>query len=170
MRNNKFSLEFKEQVLRKVRERGSQTLSELATEMNVPFGTLKGWIRRQAVEAAAMGLPHGADPLPADQPANSWDAAQRLQALNESHALQGEELHAWCRQKGLYAHQLQQWRAAFCADDQAQQRHSRSAMRELQAKNDKLARELRHKEKALAEAAALLVLQKKFQALWADEV
>jgi hypothetical protein len=32
-----------------------------------------------------------------------------------------------------------------------------------------LQRELRRKEKALAEAAALLVLQKKFQALWEDE-
>lgn len=31
-----------------------------------------------------------------------------------------------------------------------------------------LQRELRRKEKALAEAAALLVLQKKFQALWED--
>ncbi len=42
-------------------------------------------------------------------------------------------------------------------------------MRELQTRNDGLQRELRRKEKALAEAAALLVLQKKFQALWEDE-
>jgi transposase len=33
----------------------------------------------------------------------------------------------------------------------------------------KLERELRRKEKALAEAAALLVLQKKVQAIWGDE-
>jgi hypothetical protein len=32
-----------------------------------------------------------------------------------------------------------------------------------------LERELRRKDKALAEAAALLVLQKKFQALWEEE-
>ena len=159
MRNNKFSLELKEQALRKVRERGSQTLLELANELNVPLGTLKGWIKVQTAARAAVGLP-----------ADNCDAAQRLQALNESHALSGEALHAWCRQKGVYAHQLHQWRAAFCADGEAHQRQSRTALRELQAKNDKLARELRHKEKALAEAAALLVLQKKFQALWADEV
>ena len=42
-------------------------------------------------------------------------------------------------------------------------------MRELQVKHEVLQRELRRKEKALAEAAALLVLQKKFQALWEDE-
>jgi len=42
-------------------------------------------------------------------------------------------------------------------------------VRELQNRNDGLLRVLRRKEKALAEAAALLVLQKKFRAMWADE-
>ena len=42
-------------------------------------------------------------------------------------------------------------------------------MRELQTRHESLQRDLRRKEKALAEAAALLVLQKKFQALWGDE-
>ncbi|VAW74589.1 hypothetical protein MNBD_GAMMA15-1096, partial [hydrothermal vent metagenome] len=36
-------------------------------------------------------------------------------------------------------------------------------------KNRKLEKELRRKEKALAEAAALLILQKKAQAIWGDE-
>jgi hypothetical protein len=40
--------------------------------------------------------------------------------------------------------------------------------KELSKENAKLKKELQRKEKALAEAAALLVLQKKFQALWAD--
>jgi len=42
-------------------------------------------------------------------------------------------------------------------------------VRALTDENAKLKRELVRKEKALAEAAALLILQKKFQALWADE-
>jgi hypothetical protein len=40
--------------------------------------------------------------------------------------------------------------------------------KELSKENAQLKKELQRKEKALAEAAALLVLQKKFQALWAD--
>jgi transposase len=35
-------------------------------------------------------------------------------------------------------------------------------------KNRQLEKELRRKEKALAEAAALLILQKKAQAIWGD--
>ena len=37
------------------------------------------------------------------------------------------------------------------------------------AKNSMVQRELKRKEKALAEAAALLVLQKKYQALWEEK-
>ena len=97
-------------------------------------------------------------------------APERLQALNESHGLSDEALHAWCREKGLYAHQLQAWRDAFCAPTEPVTRQSQAALRELQSRHDLLERQLLRKDKALAEAAALLVLQKKFQALWADEV
>jgi hypothetical protein len=81
----------------------------------------------------------------------------------------GPALHAWCREKGLFEHQLQAWREAFCAGAESTVREGRTALRELQAKHDQLQRDIRRKDKALAEAAALLVLQKKFQALWADE-
>ena len=43
-------------------------------------------------------------------------------------------------------------------------------MRTLKDENDQLKRELTRKERALAEAAALLILQKKFRALWEGEV
>jgi hypothetical protein len=39
----------------------------------------------------------------------------------------------------------------------------------LRLANQQLQRDLNRKEKALAEAAALLVLQKKYRALWAAE-
>jgi transposase-like protein len=166
--HTKHSPEFKEQALRKARERGQRTLQSVADELNIPLSTLKGWQRAHIT--AARGLPHGATPLPADLPCSSWSAAQRLQALNESHALSGEALHAWCREKGLFVHHLQAWREAFCTAAQAPAHpQNRSTLRELQSKNDQLERQLRRKDKALAEAAALLVLQKKFQALWGDE-
>ena len=71
------------------------------------------------------------------------------------------QLHAWCRQKGLFEHQLKAWRAAFCSAPASDTRESKAALRELQLKHEVLQRDLRRKEKALAEAAALLVLAKK---------
>ena len=158
MNRKPHSPEFKEQALRKLRERGSRTQQSVADELNICLSTLKGWL--QGSTKAARG----------EVPAIAWGPSERLQALNESHALSGEALHAWCREKGLFAHQLQAWREAFLKGTEPTTRDSRSAVRELQSKNDLLERQLRRKDKALAEAAALLVLQKKFQALWADEV
>ena len=35
--------DFKEQALSKARQRGERTLDEVAAELNMPLGTLKGW-------------------------------------------------------------------------------------------------------------------------------
>ncbi len=93
--------------------------------------------------------------LPQSLPARQWSAPERLLALQESHGLSGEARHAWCREKGLLMAQ--------------EGRESKAELKALQGKHEVLQRELRRKERALAEAAALLVLQKKFQALLGDE-
>ena len=61
------------------------------------------------------------------------------------------------------------WQIAFCAGGQETASGTRE-VRTLKDENVKLKRELVRKDKALAEAAALLILQKKFRALWEDEV
>jgi transposase-like protein len=166
MTRNRHSLEFREQALSKVRQRGARSVQDIANDLNLPAGTLRKWIG-QANKKDGVPVPEA--PLPADLPAQSWSPAQRLLALNQTHTLSGEELHAWCREKGLFEHQLKAWREAFCSATTADSKEAKSALRELQGKHEVLQRELRRKEKALAEAAALLVLQKKFQALWEDE-
>jgi len=103
---------------------------------------------------------------PAKRP-QDWRPEERLLALQESHGLSGEALNAWCRERGLFAHQLAQWQSDFCSA--AQPRSSsddRQTLRALKAENQRLERELNRKDKALAEAAALLILQKKVRALW----
>ena len=168
MQRNQHSPEFIEQALSKARTRGTRTLATVATELNMSLGTLKGWLKRSRPSGA--GLPHAAT-LPGDVPAAQWTPVQRLLALNESHALTGPALHAWCREKGLFEHQLIQWHDAFCTATQppaasaAEQRLAHAALRDLQGQTAQLQCELRRKDRALAEAAALLVLQKKFQAL-----
>ena len=162
--------EFKEQALSKARQRGSRTLGEVAAELNMPVHTLKGWLKTPGKGGAEVVMP---GQLPQSLPARQWSAAARLLALHESHGLSGEALHAWCREKGLFEHQLNAWREAFCSGPEPEsaqdRRESKAELKALQGKHEVLQRELRRKERALAEAAALLVLQKKFQALLEDE-
>jgi hypothetical protein len=157
-----YSPEFKEQALLKARQRGKQSIRALADELNISFGTLKSWLKSPRAE-----VPHAA-PLPVGGSAHAWSLAQRLQALIQSHALTGEALAAWCREKGLFEHQLHQWHAAFCQPSSVSSPVD-GALRALQRDHAQLQRQLLRKDKALAEAAALLVLQKKFQALWEEE-
>ena len=49
------------------------------------------------------------------------------------------------------------------------QRKKADEIRKLRKKNKELERELRRKDKALAEMSALVVLKKKVVALWGDE-
>jgi len=173
MQKNQYSSEFKEQALSKARQRGSRTLESIATELNLSLGTLKGWIKLS--NRGEVGATAAKPALPSGVSAGQWGARERLLALQESHALSGVALHAWCREKGLFEHQLKQWSDAFCAVGAtasvpgADQRQAPAALRELQVSHDQLKREMRRKDKALAEAAALLVLQKKFRALWEGE-
>ena len=68
----------------------------------------------------------------------------------------------------MFAHHLASWKTAFCAPAKALVETGK--LRNLKDENEQLKRELMRKEKALSEAAALLMLQKKFRALWEDEV
>ena len=162
--------EFIEQALSKARQRGSRTLADVAKELNVPLQTLKGWRQESGKGKAETAVPSS---LPQSLPARQWSAPERLLALQESHGLSGEALHAWCREKGLFEHQLTAWREAFVSspdpETAQERRESKAELKALQGKHEVLQRELRRKERALAEAAALLVLQKKFQALLGDE-
>ena len=169
MQGIKRTPEFKEQALSKARQRGSRTLGEVAAELNMPVQTLKGWLQMSRKGSAKGVRPSS---LGHNLAARQWSAAERLLALHESHGLSGEALHAWCREKGLFEHQLNAWRDAFCGVEpelSQDRRESKAEFKALQGKHEVLQRELRRKERALAEAAALLVLQKKFQALWGDE-
>ena len=149
---------FREQALQKVYSRGDASITSIAEHLNISHWTLKNWMKshqpKHAKGAAARAHPH--------------TAAKRLQLLLDSHALDDVALGAFCRQHGLFAPQLLQWREAF-ETDLTPTPAAREEVRELKHSNAKLERELRRKEKALAEAAALLVLQRNSQSLWEDK-
>ena len=73
--------------------------------------------------------------------------------------------------KGLYPEQIARWKQACIegAGSQNQREQAKDSQLKIARKQIiDLEKDLRRKEKALAESAALLVLQKKFNALWED--
>lgn len=163
MKQRMYADGFKEQALAKVFARSSdQSVRSIAADMGMNLGTLRGWMKQAARDQKNPPVKalHAAD----------WTPAQRLLALHESHGLGEEALNAWCRERGLFAHDLTQWRSDFCESaGTAGRREESEELRQLRLTNMQLQRDLNRKEKALAEAAALLVLQKKYRALWVAE-
>jgi hypothetical protein len=107
----------------------------------------------------------------ARRPAGQRPTSDKFAAVVETAALNEAELSAYCRQRGLYPEQIRAWRLA-CEQandwDRSQTQRLKDARKVDERRIQELERELRIKEKALAETAALLVLRKKAQAIWGD--
>lgn len=160
----RYAPERKEALLRKLLPPHNLSVAELARQEGISEPTLYAW-RKQAKAGGAA--------VPGDQKlTDNWSAEAKLAVVIETAPLSEIELSEYCRGKGLYPEQVKAWRAA-CLSGQQSARAQTQADRE-QAKADKkrirqLERELDRKEKALAEAAALLVLRKKLNAYWGDD-
>ena len=159
----RYSPERKEAVLKKMMPPHNRTIKQLALEAGISEATLYNW--RQEARSKGILMPDG------DSGPTGWNARDKFAAVVESASLNEQETAEYCRRKGFYPHQLEQWRKA-CEDahDWDKQANIKlKAERKTDQKRIKnLEKELQRKEKALAEAAALLVLQKKVQAIWGD--
>jgi transposase-like protein len=153
--------ERKEAILKKLLPPASQSVAEVAKEAGVSEQTIYNW-RKKANQPGA--------PLPrkTTMPDN-WSAETKLAVVIETSPLSESELGQYCRKKGLYVEQVKQWKIQCLTgfkDSKEQQKEVSKKTRADQLKIKSLKKELRHKEKALAETAALLVLRKKLNAFW----
>ncbi len=158
-----YSTERRASVLKKLEPPDAVPLRQLAKAEGISEATLHTW-RRDARSKGRL-LPD------ADAGPEGWTSRDKFAAVVETVAMNEADLAAYCRQRGLYAEQIQPWRAA-CeqANDWARASAQRlgQAIKEEKQRNKTLERDLARKEKALAEAAALLVLRKNAAAIWGD--
>jgi transposase-like protein len=159
-----YSAERKEALLRQMMPPQNRLVSELARESGITEQTLYTW-RRQ--------LRNQGTPVPGSgKNAEEWTSEDKFAVVLETATLNASELAEYCRRKGLFAEQIATWRAACMAANASLAQQTRG--QQAQSKEDKkrirqLEKDLQRKEKALAEAAALLILRKKAQAIWGDK-
>ncbi|MHC1725924.1 MAG: hypothetical protein AB9866_07960 [Syntrophobacteraceae bacterium] len=98
-----------------------------------------------------------------------WTPEEKFDFVIEAGALSESELGAFLRSKGVHEAQLIEWRQMMLSALKAQKAQTSNQRSPENRRIRQLESELDRKEKALAEAAALLMLQKKVQSLWGDE-
>jgi DNA-binding transcriptional MerR regulator len=144
---------FKDRAVARLVPPESATLDEVAREIGVGVSTLERW-RSEALSRPAS--------------TRAWTAAARFDAVLTTAMMDEAGKSAWCRANGVYPQELAAWRQS-ATQALAEPEEARASPQ--QTKRDRrhikeLERELRRKDKALAETAALLVLSKKVAAIF----
>jgi len=160
----RYSQERKESVLRKMLPPNGKSIVAIAKEEGICEATLFNWRKKARIQGRL--LPDS------NVLVTQWTSQNKFAAVVETAAMVEAERSEYCRQRGIYPEDLRRWRCA-CEEangwDAGQKRQleeqSKAQARQLKQQE----REIRYKEKALAETAALLVLKKKLEALYGDE-
>jgi len=158
---NKYSEEFKESIIQKMMPPNAVSVSKLVKETGVSDVTLYKW--RKDYRNQGIAVP--ADKSKPDQ----WAAEDKLAVVIETASLNEVKLSEYCRRKGLYPEQISEWKISALSgyQDSRQMNKEKARFQHQDKKKIKLLEsELRRKEKSLAEAATLLVLSKKCEAIW----
>ena len=151
----RYSSEFKERAVARLLPPESAEVSRMSQEIGVSVATLERW---------------RADALSRPARERAWTAAARLEAVIATAAMDEAQRSAWCREKGVFPSDLAQWRESAISA-LAQPEEARATAQETRADRRRikeLEKDLRRKEKALAETTALLVLRKKLEAIFQE--
>ena len=157
-----YSTGFKEAILKKLNQ-SELSVRKFSQQEGINLSTLYSWQKQFKTTGFSVNKE-----IPTDQ----WSSEEKFTAVLETAALSEVELSEYCRRKGLYPEQIKTWKQACMSANDINSKHPKKAT--VQSKADKkqikqLERELKRKEKALAETAALLVLGKKFDAYYAEK-
>ena len=152
--------DFKAALIARLLPPTNASIPELAQETGVPQNTLYAWRSKNRGQGTASS--HAAD-------STRLSSSEKFTTVLETASMTEIERGEYCRAKGLFPEQIQQWhRTCSEANAMISRRAEHAQVREHKRTIKQLQSELNRKEKALAETAALLVLRKKAQALWGE--
>lgn len=156
-----YSEEFKTNIIAKMLPPNSVPVPDLARDTGIPKDTLYTWrIKHQRVNNSATAKQLSSGGL---------SSAEKFSVVMETASLNEVERSEYCRRKGLYPQQISAWHDLCLQANAWLSPQVDRARLTTQAKRIKqLEAELQRKDKALAETAALLVLQKKVREIWGE--
>jgi len=153
-----YSEEFRASIAARLLPPNNARIADIEKETGVPRDTLYDWRTRYRNK-------QGASPY-SGKLTNQYSPDDKLAVIIETASYNEAELGEYCRRKGIYPIQIANWKASMVQGlisepSRADREQNQKQVRTIQ----NLEKDLARKEKALAEVVALLVLQKKFQAL-----
>jgi transposase-like protein len=163
----RYSEDFKAVVRRRMSPPHRQSVAQISAELCIYVVTLYNWSKALRLQGEVVSA--------SEKEPEGWNAADKFTVVLESSGFNATELSAYCRERGLFPEQVERWRQA--AQDanakpvltMAEQKELEKLRAQDQREIKALRKELQRKEKAMAEMAALLVLQKKWDAFCSED-
>ena len=160
-KNKSYPQDFKDSILKRLEQ--GETVASLADELDVPKSTIYQWVRTNNKKQKNYSINLKSK--------KNWTSEDKFQVVLETSTLTERELAEYCRRKGIYVDEVKSWRDQCLKANQVVIEDPKELKDSLKQEKDRvkiLEKELRFKDKALAETAALLVLRKKANAIWGD--
>ena len=151
-----FSKEFREAVITKIVNRGEQTIAEVCRREGIALSTGSRWVLEGAIVPG----------MKTQKSSGQWTAEEKFKSIVQSESLGEEELGLFLRKEGLHSHQVNAWRADILT---ALGRRPVGVKDNRDQRIKELERDLNRKDKALAEASALPILQTKVNLIWGNK-
>jgi len=144
-------------ILKKVLPPESRSIAEISRESGVNQQTIRNWIKQHESgtfnDVSAESCPRFMTPK------------EKYQVLLDAAGVTEVDRGGFLRERGIHSEHLTIWDQELRDMIDKKPDPKDQELRELKKKNRELEKELQRKEKALAEAAALLVLKKKLDFL-----
>ena len=163
----RYSEAVKTDVMRPMSPPHRQSVAQISAKLGIHVVTLYNWRKAWRLQEEVVPA--------CEKEHEVWGATDKFTVVLETAGLDATELSAYCRERGLYPEQVERWRQASqdANEKPVLTLKEQKELERLRAQDQKeikrLKEELRRKEKALAEAAALLIASKKIQAFWGEE-
>ena len=161
-----YSAAFRNRMVKRLLGPNAMSATALGQETGLHQATLSRWLKEASTITRTMPRKKRAPSAPPSKQPQEWTPEEKLAIVLEASGLSEGELGMFLRAKGVHEAILEEWRRQALAGIRGTERAS--AQQTDGRRVRELEKELRRKDKALAETAALLVLKKKVQAIWGD--
>ena len=157
---------FKSKLVQRLLMPSGPSARKLSQEVGIGQPTLSRWLREATTLESVTKRRKPKQPTATPTRPEARSAEEKLRLVLEAGGLADAELGEFLRRHGIHEADLAAWRKAALGGLGVQPGASTRSNDARRVRE--LEKELRRKDKALAETAALLVLQKKVRAIWGD--
>lgn len=151
-----YSSDFKQSIVQKISNPGGPTIMEMSEKTGVHHTSIRNWIQSYAN-------------TPTMKKTKEWTPERKLEVIIKTAGMTENQLGEFLRSNGLHSSDLDQWKQDFYSSQQSVGRPKIDPeIAQLRNKEKELSKDLRRKDRALAEMSARVILLKKSRAIFGE--